>query len=255
MRIVDDPAPVPVETIQPVIVATFEAYVARRLAFYNNPRKVLNALLKKDALLYALRGIRNSDEFVEHAFPAYESSSEETVWGNAWQEAVAKVAPNTVGGGDLRTERDGILWIIQLKMGAQNAGAEAQDIRVLQSKTRNEEREHHPGRKGVKAMYAIVRGSPRDKWKHYRARSAANADIDGFQYQLMVGIPFLEWISAEFDQSGLIRALGHLTEEVPPARSECIVQLKEMLRKRLSAAGLGDDLESVLSLAAGSLRT
>ena len=250
-----EPPPDAAQTIQPVILSTFEAYVAGRLTFYRNPKKILNALLKKDTLLYALRGIRDSDEFIDHAFPAFESSSEETVWGNAWQEAIAKVAPNTVGGGDLRTERDGILWIIQLKMGAQNAGAQAQDIRVLQAKSLHEEREHHPGRKGVKAMYAIVRGRPTDKWDRYRSRTQANADINGFQYQLMVGFPFLEWISVEFDQQGLVRALSHITAEVPGARSECIVQLKAMLRERLSAAGLRDDLESVVTLASGVTKT
>ena len=104
-------------------------------------------------------------------------------------------------------------------------------------------------------MYAIVRGRPTDKWDRYRSRTQANADINGFQYQLMVGFPFLEWISAEFDQQGLVRALSHITAEVPGARSECIVQLKAMLRERLSAAGLRDDLESVVTLASGVAKT
>jgi len=235
--------------IQPVILATFRDYTGRRLAFYRDPEKSLSAILRKDVLLYALRGVRSSDEFVEHAFSAYESSSEETMWGNAWQEAIAKVAPNTVGGGDLRAERDGILWIIQLKLGPQNASSQAQDIRVLQTKTRNEI-DHHPGRRGVKAMYAIVRGAPRDDWKHFRSKSPANADIVGFQYQLMVGLPFLKWVSADFDPAALVEGLADSTSLIASARLQCIAALKSRLAATLRANSLGEDMASVMTLAA-----
>jgi Type II restriction endonuclease EcoO109I len=235
--------------IHPVIVRTFAEYVQRRREFYENPSAVLKKLLLKDVLLYALRGVEDSDQFVDHAFPALESSSEETMWGNSWQQALANVAPNTVGGGDLRTEREGVLWIIQLKLGPQNASSQAQDLRILKAKVLNESRDHHPGRKGVKPMYAIVRGASRDEWRYVKGQSQANKDIESFGYQYMQGLAFLRWISADFDPAALVAALESQIGPVPDARAQCVRDLKVLLRERLASEGLGNSITDVLALA------
>lgn len=234
--------------IAPVILATFGDYLARRLAFYQDAPGILGNLLKKDVLLLAMRGLSTSDEFVEHAFTAFESSSEETMWGNAWQQAIARAAPGTVGGGDLRTERGDTLWIIQLKLGKQNSGAHAQDVRVLQSKVR-QETDHHPGRRNVKAMYAIIRGQPRKEWRHYKDNSPANKDIQGFQYQYMEGTAFLEWISADFAPALLVERLRVQSEQIRAAREGALEAVKERLRAELASAGYAADILGVMSLA------
>ncbi|MFN0147379.1 MAG: PmeII family type II restriction endonuclease [Dehalococcoidia bacterium] len=238
-----------IQVIQPVIVEAFRAFVERRGAFYRAPAPILAHLLRKDVLLYALRGVKTADEFIDHAFPAYESSSEETMWGNTWHKAIANAAPRTVGGGDLRTERDGTLWIIELKLGPQNANAVAQDLRSLRAKVRAET-EHHPGRRSVDAMYAFVRGEPRDMRKTYWAKSPANKDIDGWSYQHMVGLPFLRWISADFDPAVLVERLSDVTAALPGLRERCLATLKEMLDERLRRAGLASDISGVMALSA-----
>ena len=233
--------------VPPIIESTFTAYARSREQFYSQPEASLKHLLTKDVLLYAMRGAATADHFVDAAFPAFEAASEETVWGNTWQEAIAKIAPNTVGGGDLRTERDGELWIIQLKLGRQNANTVAQDVRILRNKVLSE-RDHHPGRKSVKAMYATIRGAPTDYWTYFQGSSGANEDIHGFGYQVKTGVAFLRWISAEFDQGALLRNLDGVIGTLPGARMECIHRLKLLLDERLEAAGLPHDMAGVIAL-------
>jgi len=250
----DTPAPQS-GAVDNLYTATFAAYGRRRLAYYNDRKTLLPKLLQKDVLMYAARGVRDSDGFIDAAFSAHESSSEETMWGHAWQEAISKISTNTVGGGDLRTERDGTLWIIQVKTGVeQNSAAEAQDLRLLKTKLRNE-RDHHPGRHGVKAMLGIVRGAARSEWRQYRATSEANKDIDDFQYQYLVGSAFLSWISTEFDANTLMGHLTSVANDIEDARRGCLESLKLQLRADLAEAGLGLDIGSVLALQQRSTAT
>jgi hypothetical protein len=241
-----DPGTAPVA---PLVLESFRGYLARRLAYYQRPPAlVLRTLLDKDVLLYAFRGVATPDELVEQAFAAHESSSEETMWGHAWQAAIAAVAPNTVGGGDLRTERDGTLWIIQLKTGTeQNSAAEAQDLRLLKTKVR-QETDHHPGRRNVKAMYAIVRGKPRTEWRHYRATNPANRDIDGFQYEYRVGADFLAWASAAITPAAMIAEFAEEIAAIKTARRHCIQAAQGLLRERLQKDDLPLDIAGVLRL-------
>lgn len=231
-----------------LIRAAFERYLQRRVAYYSAPAPLLRSLLRKNGLVYALRGVATADEFAEQAFFAHEASSEETMLGNAWQAALAAVSPNSVGGGDLRTERDGTLWIIQVKTSrGQNAGAEAQDLRMLKTKL-IAERDHHPGRHNVKAMLGFIRGPSVNQWRTYRSRSAANADIDTFQYQYVAGQPFLAWCSADFQDSRLVELLRPDIEQVRSARLNCSEELKRLLARQLSAKGLPLDMNGVLRL-------
>jgi hypothetical protein len=240
-----DPPPQEVPTL---IRTAFEQYLSRRLAYYAAPKSVLRGLLRKNGLVYALRGVKSADEFAEQSFYAHEASSEETMLGNAWQAALAAISPNSVGGGDLRTERDGTLWIIQVKTSrGQNAGAEAQDLRMLKTKL-VAETDHHPGRRNVKAMLGFVRGPAADDWRTYRSQSRANADIDTFQYHYMAGATFLKWCSADFDNTRLLDVLREQIDQVRTARRACLAELQGLLRQQLSQVGMAPTMESVLRL-------
>lgn len=236
------------ERVPALLITAFEAYLDRRLNWYSKPESVLRGILKKDSLPFLFRGIQTADDFAEQAFFAHEASSEETMLGNAWQSALAAIAPNSVGGGDLRTERDGVLWIVQVKLSrGQNAGAEAQDLRMLKTKLARET-DHHPGRRNRKAMLGFVRGPARSDWVTYRANSPANADIDMFQYHYMAGRDFLQWCSADFERSALLTALAPAIEQIKIARVECLARVQELLRNALAARGLGTTAQDILDL-------
>jgi hypothetical protein len=233
--------------VDQLLRATFEEYAERRVAYYSDS-SLLRKLLDRNVLLYAMRGVTSAREFVELALTAHETASEETMIGNAWQSAIARLSPHTVGGGDLRTERDGELWIVQLKMSPkQNAGAKAQDLRLLRNKLLTE-RDHHPGRKSVKAMMGFLTGKPRSQWVTNTNKSTANSDIYGFQYQVMVGRPFLEWVGAEYDPGLMLRSLNSVPARVRAARNMAIERLNAELRDRLEARSLDTSVESVVAL-------
>lgn len=233
--------------VEQLLRATFEEYAARRAAYYDDPA-LLDKLLDKNLLLFAFRGVRTSTAFVDQALPAHEASSEETMMGNAWQSAISTISPHVVGGGDLRMERDGYLWIIQLKMSPkQNSAAKAQDLRLLRDKVLNE-RDHHPGRRGVKPMLAFLTGPSQDRWVTHRERSRANADIHGFGYQVMAGRAFLEWVGAEHDPAALVNHLAVSAARVAAARGRTIDRLKSELGDRLRQHGLPDTIESLMRL-------
>lgn len=239
------------ERIEQLLRGTFEDFVARRVAYYDDPR-LLSKLLDRNLLLFALRGIRDVSEFVEAALAAHEAASEETMLGNVWQAAIAEVAPHVVGGGDLRMERDGELWIVQLKMSPkQNSSATAQDIRILRNKILSE-RDHHPGRRGVKAMMAFLTGDSQSHWMTHRSRSPANADIDGFQYQVMAGEAFFDWIGVKHDPIGLLRELQAMPERVRQAREDGAARLKAEIGALLADQGRPDSMLSIMELATRS---
>jgi hypothetical protein len=228
----------------------FDDYAHKRLDFYENPR-LLAKLLDRNLVPFALRGVRDADEFVGQVLPAFEAGSEETMLGNAWQAALAKL-PHTVGGGDLRTEREGELWIVQLKTSPkQNSSAHAQDLRLLRTKLLAE-RDHQPGRRSVKAMMAYLVGPREFRWITHKERSLANADIDGFQYQRAVGEAFLEWIGISKQLAQLAVQVDDRPAQIRLAREKALERLKTELGQRLAAAGLPPTMDSIMSLDPGS---
>lgn len=231
-----------------LMIAAFEDYVRQRLAYYEDRKGLLNDLLKKDATMLALRGVRTLPGFVEAAFAAHESSSEETMMGNAWQDAIARASPNAIGGGDLQVEREGLLWIVQVKSGTNthNYGSEAQDLRVLRRKVERASRDHHPGRRGVRPMVGIVKGDRLDKEEIYHSED--DKDVDGFSYRRMVGQDFREWISADIAPRDLIGALGDYREALVAARSARLESLTAELIERLDARGLAHDIYGIIEL-------
>jgi len=129
----------------------------------------------------------------------------------------------------------------------QNAGAEAQDLRMLKTKL-VAETDHHPGRRNVKAMLGFVRGPAADDWRTYRSQSRANADIDTFQYHYMAGATFLKWCSADFDNQRLLADLGTEIKQVHAARGACLAAVQDLLRQQLSGRALPSTMEAVLRL-------
>jgi hypothetical protein len=224
------------------IADALEAYIVQREKYYRD-RKLLDKLLKKDALLWILRGARSIEDWTDLALAAHESSSEETVWGHTWQRILTNLAINAVGAGDLLVDRDGTLWVIELKMQTNtlNYPSRAQTLKVLKAKVEQHDRVRTPGRKGVKAMIGVIRGPDDDRWINHRAKSREDAEIDGYGYQLMVGATFREWLTGFPNPVELLNE-ERLLDRVPVARAACLARLNVEVHDRLSAEGLPEDV-------------
>ena len=123
-----------VRDVQEKVYDLLGDFAAARTRYYTDPAKVrVRDLLHKDVVMYAARGILTADEFVEEAFRAKESSSEETVMGNKWQQIIAAISDDTLDTGDLCTERDGDLYVCELKSQANttNSSSFPQELREL----------------------------------------------------------------------------------------------------------------------------
>ena len=82
-------------------------YQTKRLESYRKMH--LSQLLGKDVLLFAARGVTTASAFVDEAFKAAESSSEETVMGSTRQE-LAILLSNSADTGDMTVVRDGVKY-------------------------------------------------------------------------------------------------------------------------------------------------
>src|SRR5699024_3802789 len=106
-----------------------------RLNWYRKEMS-LKRLLSKDIAMFAARGVESADEYLDTAFNAVESSSEETVMGNHWQKILSAISADTLDTGDLTTVRDGILWVCEVKSqtNTTNAASFPQELRGLRAR-------------------------------------------------------------------------------------------------------------------------
>lgn len=235
-------------TIQQIIAK----YAKKRRKFYADIQ--LDKLLSKDVLMFALRGASDSDKYVDMAFAALESSSEETVMGNVWQEIALKIAhPAVTEAGDMLAERDGTLWCVELKTQTNtlNARSKLQTIRVLKDTVERHSREQTVRRRNVRAVIGVIRGKSRDSKETYvkPPTNTADADLDGFEYRYLVGASFWKWLTGRDDISQLFLGIVGDDSELLDARSAAVSRLKADLRNRLSNAGHGLSIENVIALA------
>lgn len=227
-------------------------YATKRKRFYSDI--ALDKLLSKDVLMFALRGASDADQYVDMAFAALESSSEETVMGNVWQEIALELAqPAVTEAGDMLAERDGILWAVEVKTQTNtlNARSKMQTIRVLKDTVERHSREQTVRRRKVKAVIGVIRGKSRDSFETYDnpPTDTANPDLDGFCYRYLVGASFWKWLTGRDDISGLFTGIVGGESALLDARSAAISRLKQELNDKLSAAGHGSSISDVMALA------
>jgi hypothetical protein len=228
-------------------------FAERRLAFYE--KVDIYDLLKKPALLYALKGASGVSTFVDEAFAAFESSSEEGALGEALQEVILAVS----GGletGDISIERGGSLWVIELKSQTNtfSGAARLQTLRTLKTRRDAQRRVQRVRPVPVDAAIGILRGRPRDEWLTYSAQQtdATNRDIDGFRYRYLVGEKLWLWLT---DKPGISTMLPDFTAlalavlAIKNARASASARLKDELARLVSSRSLPDRIESMLLLA------
>ncbi len=227
-----------------------------RIDYYTKRDKwiTLDDILSKDILMFAARGVWTSEDFVREAFHAKESSSEETVMGNTWQAFIGEMADNAIDTGDLTAERDGAIWLCELKSqkNTVNSASFPQEIRDLKRKVEIQNRYRRARKQPIRAAYCILRSNKSvDEMRVYHPTDdiSANRDIDGFEYRWLEGKAFWLWLADVDEPAGLI-------EDASPIKVHNIVELRERSIQRvtkdmndaLDEHGLSHDINGILEL-------
>ena len=230
-------------------------FAAKRAQYYRDRSRInVNKLLAKDVVMFAARGVQTAAEFVEEAFRACESSSEETVIGNTWQAIVAEISSDTLDTGDMMTARDGALYVCELKSqtNTTNSSSFPQELRALKEKCEAQKRYRRASGQDVLPAFCVLRSKTSiDEMRTYHSdeRDLANRDLDGFQYRFLAGSAFWRWLTGFDSVDGLVEGISQIDiGDVREARAECRARLQDEMAHALSARGLGDSMEDVLVL-------
>ncbi|MDO8964373.1 MAG: PmeII family type II restriction endonuclease [Coriobacteriia bacterium] len=230
-----------------------KAFGTARAAWYRNPRSCnIKHLLKKDVLMFAARGVKTADEFVDEAFRAYESSSEEGVMGTLWQAIVTGLSSDTLDTGDLTTDRDGALWACELKAqkNTTNSSSSVQELRDLKARMQEMGQYKRSTKKPIKGAYCVLRGPDVDEEREFKPRRAGkDEDLRGFKYRYLSGRSLWRWLTGVETPIDLIGNLDDLdVDDVLKARAECVARLKKELAAMLKEKKLGTTIQDVLKL-------
>ena len=235
-----------------IAYAKLHEFGNNRIDFYNNLK--LSRLLSKDIIMFAARGVKSADEFVEETFRAIESSSEETVMGNVWQAIVAAISDNTLDTGDMLTERDGDLYVCELKSqtNTTNSSSFPQELRELREKVAYHRRFSRASGQKVLPAYCVLRDKNGvDEWRTYTPDrlDLANQDIAGFEYRYLVGSGFWQWLVGCNSEKGLVTDVSIFdADAVVAARARCLQRLKLEMTQQLDEYGFAHDIQGVLNL-------
>ena len=236
-----------------LVARSIDEYIAKRLAYYSQRAGLLRDLLKKDPMLSALRGVTTAHDWLDQAFHAHESSSEETMMGNSWQQILTDLSSHAVGAGDFLVEKEDELWVLEMKSQTNtlNGPARAQTLKVLRQRVRDYSSVRTPRRRSVRPMIGILRGEAADGWRTFVATTPENREIDGFQYREMVGAPFRAWLTGFANPAELVAASSENRTVLLGAREACRQRLHEELRDLLITKSLPDEIASIVRIASG----
>lgn len=226
-----------------------------RASYYRDKSKInLKKLLSKDVVMFAARGIDNAHDFVEEAFRACESSSEETVMGNTWQSIITAISSDTLDTGDMMTVRDGALYVCELKSQSNttNSASFPQELRELKDKCEAQRRFRRASKQEVKPAFCVLRNNKsidEERTYHPDDRDQANRDIDGFQYRYLAGSAFWRWLTGFDSVEGLVDDTSRIViGDVKQAREECRARLQKEMSDALAEHNLGTSMDDVLEL-------
>ena len=212
-------------------------YQRNRIDWYSKIK--LSRLLQKDLTMFVARGIDSAEGYLEEAFRAAESSSEETVMGNS---------------GDLTTERDGVVWVCEVKSqtNTTNSSSFPQELRALRVRMEEISRRRRATNKPVKAAICITRDNKaKDETRIYRNDwQRENEDLNGFEYRYITGEKFWRWLTDYPSEVGLLMPLSEIKDgdKVAEARTQCILRLKRELLDLLSSHNLKNTVDDIVEL-------
>lgn len=204
--------------------------------------------------MFALRGVTTAAEFVEATFSALESSSEETSMGTAMQGIGKELAwPSVIDAGDIMAEREGALWIIEVKSQTNtlNAASLASTIRSLKTRVERHASYRPATRQPIKAMIGVLRGPELDQTKIYAVpeHRTENRALHGFSYRYLVGRAFWSWLTGHPSIVPLLGDFREISAEVSLARQKAVERLQVDMYSALTAKQLTQDIYGVLRLA------
>jgi hypothetical protein len=219
--------------------------------------KLIDKILTKDITMFALRGITTAEEYVDAAFPALESSSEETVMGNTWHKILTQISENTFDTGDITTERDGILWVCEIKSqtNTTNSSSHPQELRALRTRIEEITGRKRVSKQEVKAAFCVTRDkNPKDEFRIFKASAVQreNYDLNGFEYRYITGEKFWTWLTGYPSEIGLVMPLSAISggDKVAEARTQCIQSLKCELLELLTKHNLSNNIDDLVKLRA-----
>lgn len=233
-------------------------YQERRIWWYDNLK--LPDVLRKDIAMFAARGITTADQFLEESFRAVESSSEETMMGTHWQRILATISKETFDTGDLTTERDGALWVCEVKSqrNTTNSSSFPQELRSLRTRQEEISRRRRSKNQPVKAAYCVLRddrkrGKGVDENRVFPTDDVLkeNADLSGFEYRYITGKQFWGWLTGFESEVALLMPLEDLQHDghwVAVARERSKDRLKQELHLKLAEFGLDNTIDDVVRL-------
>jgi len=235
--------------VQKVFTERLNEFVDQRKGFYD--KLSLSDLLRKDLVMISFHGVKTITEVIEHAFAAYESSSEEGVWGSTLQKIVTEIS-SAVDAGDLMLQRSGVLWIVEVKSSTNTftSASEAQTIREIKQRVQEFSRMHTPTVNSVRGMIGIVRGPASDDERVYPGTKTGTEDIKGFGYRKLVGSAFLSWLTGYEDITQFMKGLDGQIAKVGDSRSSALARVKKATDIRLRSQRLDDDIENLLKFLA-----
>jgi hypothetical protein len=205
--------------------------------------------------MFALRGLDTPQAFVEAAFAAHESSSEEGVMANTWTDILRRLATlPVVEGGDLLVEKESVLWIVQVKNSETTFtnAARLQTFRELKERVEHHRSFSTTSRRSVEPMIGVLRGKGRDEVKTYEPKSRTrteNREIFGFRYRYVVGSSFWRWLTGRSSVVDLLPNRGPSGAALADARRRCVDRLADALRSELRTSGLPLSMDGVIELA------
>jgi len=203
--------------------------------------------------MFALRGISTAHAFVEEAFTAFESSSEETHMGMTWQKILKDLSqPAVIDAGDILAERESALWVVEVKSQTNtlNSSSLAQTLRTLKNRVEYHSSFQQARRQPVRAMIGVMRGRERDQQVVYSAARTRteNRDLDGFSYRYLVGPAFWRWLTGRPNILSLIGDFSAEAASLQRARQDCLARLHEDMDALLTSRSLPDTIEALLTL-------
>lgn len=231
-------------------------YQNQRIEWYD--KVVLKKFLAKDVTMFAARGCVTAFDYLNEAFHATESSSEETVIGTTWQKILASISDDTLDTGDLTTLRGGVLWVLELKSqpNTTNSSSLPQELRSLRSRKEEIEGRRRASGQQVKAALCIARegkvnAAGKDETVTYRSSTLQreNRDLDGFEYRYISGKKFWQWLAGYDSEVGLLMPISDIDgTNVKLARDRCYVRLSLELTNMLDRNDLGRTIDDLVKL-------